>query len=94
MTPVGERPARRLAIALIVALHGGFALFLNLGAFVPSMIAFTPFLVPAADWDALGRWWRRAPGGRSGARRTSPSVAAGAGGSAERGGFLRLRRPP
>ncbi len=92
MTPVAERPARRLAIALIVALHGGFALFLNLGAFVPSMIAFTPFLIPAADWDAVGRWRRRrspgdpAPGGPH--RRLLRALA-----GLERGGLLRLRAP-
>ena len=58
LTPIARRPARRLAIALVIALHVGFASFLNLGLFVPAMIAFTPFLVPAADWDALERLWR------------------------------------
>lgn len=59
MTPVAQRSARRLAIALIVALHAGFALFLNLGIFVPAMLVFVPFLLPAVDWDRLERIWRR-----------------------------------
>ncbi|HEX3905086.1 MAG TPA: HTTM domain-containing protein [Polyangia bacterium] len=97
LTPVGRRPARRLAIALMVGLHLGFASFLNLGIFVPAMLAFTPFLVPAADWDALERWWRR--------RQTKEGDAARGDGIRlralqalaflERRGFLRLDpRPP
>ena len=37
----------------------GFAACLNLGNFVPAMIAYTPFLIPAEDWDMLERWWVR-----------------------------------
>ena len=59
LTPLLRRQARWLAIALIAALHIGFALFLNLGVFVPAMLVFIPFLVPASDWDRLERLWAR-----------------------------------
>ncbi len=58
LAPVAHRAARWLAIALVVLLHVGFGLFLNLGIFVPAMLVFTPFLVPADDWDRLERWGR------------------------------------
>jgi hypothetical protein len=57
LAPVAVRWTRRGAILLIWALHIGFAIFLNLGVFVPAMLAFTPNLVPGEDWDALERWW-------------------------------------
>jgi hypothetical protein len=59
LSPVLLRWTRRGAIVLILLLHTGFAMFLNLGVFVPAMIAFAPNLVPAEDWDALERWWKR-----------------------------------
>jgi hypothetical protein len=59
LSPIRTRACRRLAILLVVALHTGFGLCLNLGVFVPAMIAFTPSLVPGEDWDALARWWAR-----------------------------------
>jgi hypothetical protein len=62
LAPVAQRYTRRLAILLIISLHVGIGLFFNLGIFVPVMIAFTPLLVPTADWDALERWWRRRAG--------------------------------
>jgi hypothetical protein len=65
LSPIKTRYTRRLAILLVWALHTGFGLFLNLGVFVPAMIAFTPNLLPGEDWDALGRWW---------ARRSSPAL--------------------
>src|SRR6185503_9517581 len=40
LTPFARKHARRLAVILIVMLHAGFALFLNLGVFVAAMIAF------------------------------------------------------
>ena len=90
LTPLAQRPARRLAIALVIALHVGFALFLNLGAFVPAMIAFTPFLLPSADWDALERLWRnrrpRETPGDALRRRFLRTLA-----RLERQGLLRLR---
>jgi len=51
------RGCRRLAIVLVIGLHLGFAACLNLGNFVPGMIAYTPFLIPGEDWDAFERWW-------------------------------------
>jgi hypothetical protein len=89
LTPVARRPARRAAIALIMALHVGFGLTLDLGTFVPAMIAYTPFLVPAAEWDALEAWWRRrrpGPGAPEGLRRRVLRVLA----RLERSGSLRL----
>jgi hypothetical protein len=55
LSPFGQRTTRRAAVLLIVMLHGGFALFLNLGIFVPAMIAFTPNLLTGRDLDALER---------------------------------------
>jgi hypothetical protein len=55
LCPFWQRYTRRVAALLVVGLHGGFATFLNLGIFVPAMIAFTPFLLQAADYDALER---------------------------------------
>jgi hypothetical protein len=34
---------------------------MNLGVFVPAMIAFAPNLLHGDDWDALTRWWIRSP---------------------------------
>jgi hypothetical protein len=58
-SPFAQRWTRRAAAALVIALHGGFATFLNLGIFVPAMIAFTPNLLTAPDWDALERFIAR-----------------------------------
>ena len=55
LSPFARRWTRRVAVLLVVGLHAGFALFLNLGIFVPAMISFTPYLLVAADWDALER---------------------------------------
>jgi predicted DCC family thiol-disulfide oxidoreductase YuxK len=57
--PLRPRTARHLAIAFVLALNGTLALLLNLGMFAPSMLGVLPFLVPAADWDALHKWWAR-----------------------------------
>ena len=59
LSPFGQRYTRRAAALLIVALHAGFALFLNLGIFVPAMLAFTPNLLTAADADLFDRWLSR-----------------------------------
>jgi hypothetical protein len=61
LSPFAVRFGRRLAIVLVILLHTGFGLCLNLGNFVPAMIAFTPNFVPSEDWDALHRWWLRGP---------------------------------
>lgn len=58
LSPVKLRLCRRAAVLVVVALHTGFGLFLNLGVFVPAMIAFTPHLLRPEDWDALERWGR------------------------------------
>jgi predicted DCC family thiol-disulfide oxidoreductase YuxK len=64
LSPFRQRTTRHVAMAMVVALHAGFALFLNLGIFVPAMLGFVPFLIPAADWEATARWWARRPGTR------------------------------
>jgi hypothetical protein len=64
LSPFAVRGCRRLAIALVIMLHGGFALCMNLGIFVPAMIAFTPNFVHRDDWDALARRWSRRPRAR------------------------------
>jgi hypothetical protein len=59
LSPFGTRYCRRAAIVLVVGLHLGFASCLNLGNFVPAMIAYTPNFIPGEDWDAMERWWAR-----------------------------------
>ena len=59
VSPVAVKWCRRLAVVLVILLHGGFAACMNLGNFVPGMIAYTPIFVRGEDWDALGRWWAR-----------------------------------
>jgi hypothetical protein len=59
LSPIAVRWCRRGAIALVVALHASIGLFMNLGVFVPAMIAFAPNLLHGDDWDALERWWAR-----------------------------------
>jgi hypothetical protein len=61
LAPFAVRASRRLAILLVIGLHLGFAMFMNLGTFVPAMISYTPYLLRGEDWDALGRWWVRSP---------------------------------
>lgn len=59
LSPVAQRYTRRAAAILMIVLHGGFAAFLNLGIFVPAMVAFTPFLLASGDLDALERFVSR-----------------------------------
>src|SRR5260370_35499812 len=64
---------RRLAIDFVIALHLGLQTFINVGVFSIVMIAYTPFLLTAADWRALAAlslpaavargWAARAAGG-------------------------------
>ena len=56
LVPFGLPLTRRVAIAGMWALHIGFAFFLNLGMFVPAMLAFTPNLLSPEDWRALEAW--------------------------------------
>ncbi len=88
LAPVAQRSARRLAIALVVALHGAFGLFLNLGIFVPAMLVFTPFLMTAPDWDRIERWWAT-----RGFTRGTRGMLAQALTALERRGLLRLTTP-
>jgi len=59
LSPFAVRGCRRLAVVLVFGLHMGFAACLNLGNFVPAMIAFTPNYIRGEDWDAFERWWAR-----------------------------------
>ena len=59
LAPFDVRRCRRLAAVLVVVLHSSLGMCLNLGIFVPAMIAFTPNLLAGEDWDALARWWAR-----------------------------------
>jgi hypothetical protein len=59
LSPFAKLHARRLAVVLIFVLHTGFATFLNLGLFVPAMLAFAVHFAPAQDFDALERFFRR-----------------------------------
>jgi predicted DCC family thiol-disulfide oxidoreductase YuxK len=52
-TPIFWRAARRLAIVLLVALHAGIALLVNVGIFSAAMIAYYPLLIDGALWDWL-----------------------------------------
>lgn len=72
LSPFAVRVCRQSAVVLVVALHTGFALCLNLGIFAPAMIAFAPNLLRGEDWDALARWWAR---GRRRARLTERIAA-------------------
>ena len=51
LAPVQKVWARRVAIVAVISLHLGFQCFINLGIFSWAMIAYTPFLLTAADWD-------------------------------------------
>ena len=53
LAPVQKVWARRAAIVTVIGLHLGFQCFINLGVFSWAMIAYTPFLLTAADWDWL-----------------------------------------
>ncbi len=59
LSPVAVPHARRLAAALMLALHGGFALALNLGIFSFAMLAFAPFLLPGEDIERFVGWLDR-----------------------------------
>ena len=53
LSPIAQRYTRRLAIALGIGLHLGFALLLNLGLFSFNMIGFFLLLLSDSDWQAL-----------------------------------------
>jgi hypothetical protein len=89
LSPVAVRHCRRAAIALIVMLHVGFGLLMNLGVFVPAMIAYAPHFIHTDDWDALSHWWGRS---RSGARRWADLEARGAAELRRAGAFFTFGR--
>ena len=62
LTPVFWRWTRFVAALLLVGLHGGIALLVNLGIFSAAMIAFQPFLFTEAQWTLFARWSPRAAG--------------------------------
>lgn len=45
--------ARRITIVLMLALHGGIALFMNLGSFSFIFLSLPLLFVPSRDWDRL-----------------------------------------
>ena len=55
LTPVFWRWTRPLAAVVLVSLHTGIALLVNLGIFSAAMIAFDPFLLTPLQW----RWFAR-----------------------------------
>ncbi|MEA2700903.1 MAG: hypothetical protein QOI66_5174 [Myxococcales bacterium] len=69
LSPWRQRFTRRLAIAFMLALHIGLQMFINVGVFSWAMIAYAPFLLTPADWQALSARRRLAKlGGRLSAR--------------------------
>lgn len=59
LTPFGTLWARRIAMVALPTMHIGFALFLNVGLFSPTMCAFFLLLPSSRDWNALGRLWKK-----------------------------------
>jgi predicted DCC family thiol-disulfide oxidoreductase YuxK len=55
LSPVFWRSTRFLAALLLVGLHGGIALLVNLGIFSFAMMAFQPFLLTDAQWAFFSR---------------------------------------
>lgn len=59
LSPFVRLHFRRIAIVALPLMHVGFALFLNVGLFTPTMCSFFFFLLSAEDFEAFGRWWQR-----------------------------------
>jgi len=55
LTPIFWRWTRFAAALLLVGLHAGIALLVNLGIFSFAMLAFQPFLLTDAQWALFGR---------------------------------------
>jgi predicted DCC family thiol-disulfide oxidoreductase YuxK len=55
LTPIFWRWTRFIAAVLLVGLHGGIALLVNLGIFSFAMMAFQPFLLTDAQWALFSR---------------------------------------
>ncbi len=56
LTPIFWRWTRFVAALLLVSLHVGIALVVNLGIFSAAMLAFQPFLITEAQWRLGERW--------------------------------------
>lgn len=54
--PLAVPACRTLVIVLLVGLHLGFAVLLNLGLFSFAMVAFLPNLLPSAVWEVAPRF--------------------------------------
>jgi hypothetical protein len=69
LSPWRQTVTRRLAIVFIIALHVGLQMFINVGVFSWTMIAYAPFLLTSVDWQTLSARARLAKlGGRLSAR--------------------------
>ena len=55
LTPIFWRWTRFVAALLLIGLHGGIALLVNLGIFSVAMMAFQPFLLTDAQWTLFAR---------------------------------------
>jgi predicted DCC family thiol-disulfide oxidoreductase YuxK len=55
LTPIFWRWTRFVAAVLLIGLHGGIALLVNLGIFSVAMMAFQPFLLTDAQWTLFAR---------------------------------------
>lgn len=64
-SPLFFKVLRPVGLALLVAMHIGFALFLSVGLFPLASIASLTLLVPGLCWDWLeARWNKRRPDGQ------------------------------
>ncbi len=82
LTPLYATWARRLAIVLLVGLHVGIVVTLNVGVFSYAMMAFYPLLLTSEDWTQIEGWLRRrasprvvAAWERLGSRRAQPAAS-------------------
>jgi hypothetical protein len=55
LTPLYARPARWIAIVLLIGLHAGIAVTMSVGIFSYAMIAFYPLLLVEDDHEAIAR---------------------------------------
>lgn len=56
LLPFAQGTFRTLAVGLVFALHTGFGLVMNLGIFVPVMLAFGVHLLPWSFWEKQPSW--------------------------------------
>jgi hypothetical protein len=55
LSPLATCGTRRVGALMIIALHAAFGACLNLGAFVPAMIALGVLMIPGNDWEHIVR---------------------------------------